>query len=175
MAKVWPVFEVREATQGEPWAVLPFDDAIRVLELDPKDLISDLSRTPRFSDSSHDLSWAAGHRYIVVEVGEEEAKAGWKPGYYRSPLDPADAGVRLRVHQRLGEWWRDEWKKGQDADGDPAVWLWAVLKADAPDSEWAKHNRERIQAEVRSATAESRLSTWVYVRFRKEKEETAVS
>jgi hypothetical protein len=55
------------------------------------------------------------------------------------------------------------------------MWLWAVLKAEAPESEWARENRERIQAEVREAATQSGVSDWVFVRFRKEKEERVAS
>lgn len=173
MARVWPVYEGKRPT-GEPWAVLPLDDAVRVLELEPECFLMDLSRTPKFGDTERDLTWV-GYRHIVVEVGDNEAKAGWQSGFYKSPLPPSEVFFRLRVHQQLGELWRDEWEKGQDADGDPAVWFWAVLKADAPDSEWAWDNRARIQDEVRNAAAKSGVSEWVFVRFRKEKEERAAS
>lgn len=175
MAKVWPVYEGRIANQlEEPWAILPLTDAVRVLDLIPEYLLTDLSRIPKFGDTGRE-STIAGYRHVVIEVGENEAKAGWKPGYYRSPLSPNHAYFRLQVRKCLGSRWRDEWKKGQDADGEPAVWLWAVLKADAPDSEWERNNRERIQSEVRKAADDSGFSDWVFVRFRKEKEETAVS
>ncbi len=170
MAKVWPVYEGKEPTVGRPWAVLPLDDAIRVLDLEPEHFLMDLSRTPKFGDIERDLTWV-GYRHVVVEVGVDEAQGDWRSGFYRSPLSTVEAFFRLQVHQRLGDRWRDEWKKGHDADGDPAVWLWAVLKTDAPDSEWARDNRERIQAEVRKAVAESGISDWVFVRFRNDKEE----
>lgn len=174
MAKVWPVYEGRRPTVGEPWAELPLEDAIRVLDLEPAHFLTDLSRIPKFGDTERDRTWI-GYRHVVVEVGDHEAKAGWKSGFFRSPLDPKEGYFRLQVHQRLGELWRDEWKKGEDAEGEPAMWLWAVLKAEAPDAEWAWNNRERIQAEVRQAATESGVSEWVFVRFRKEKEERAAS
>ncbi len=174
MAKVWPVYEGRAPTAGEPWAVIPLDDAARILDLEPQHYLTELSRTPRFGDPARDMAFF-GYRHVVVEVGEDEAQADWRPGFYRSPLPPAEAFLRLHVHQRLGDRWRDEWKKGHDADGDPAVWLWAVLKADAPDSEWARDNRERIEAEVRRVAAQSGVPDWVFVRFRKEREERAAS
>jgi len=55
------------------------------------------------------------------------------------------------------------------------MWLWAVLREDAPDAEWARENRERIQTEVREVAAESGVPGWVYVRFRKEKDERVAS
>jgi hypothetical protein len=175
MAKVWPFYEGKRPTTADvPWADMPLDDAIRVLDLEPEHFLRDLSRTPKFGDTTRNLT-LLGYRHVVVEVGDDEAKADWKPGFYRSPLPPVDAFFRVQVHQSLGDRWRDEWKKGQDADGDPAMWLWAVLKADAPDSEWAWDNRERIQADVRKAATESGISDWVFVRFRNDKEERAAS
>lgn len=170
MAKVWPVYEGRRATVGDPWAVLPLDDAVRILDLDPRHFLSELSRPPKFGDLERDMTWT-GYRHVVVEAGEDEAHGHWRPGFYMSTLSPAETFFRLHIHQRLGDRWRDDWKKGRDADGDPAVWLWAVLKADAPDSEWSRDNRERIEAEVRKAATQSGMSDWVFVRFRKEKEE----
>ena len=133
-----------------------------------------LSRTPRFGNIERDRTWV-GFQHIVVEVGDDEIQEGWKPGFYRSPLSVIEAFFRLQVHKRLGDHWRDEWKSGHDADGDPAVWLWAVLKEDAPDTEWARENRGRIEAEVREIATQKGLSNWVFVRFRKENEERAAS
>lgn len=174
MANVWPVYEGKERTSIGPWAVLPLDDAVRVLDLEPQHFLSELSRTPKFGDTDRNLT-LAGYRHVVVEVGDEETRGEWRAGFYRSPLSPVEAFFRLEVHQSLGDLWRDEWMKGHDADGDPAVWLWAVLKADAPDSEWARDNRVRIEAEVRKSVVDSGFSNWVFVRFRNDKEERAAS
>lgn len=174
MAKVWPVYEGKPPTIGEPWADLPLDDVVRVLDLEPQHFLTELAQPPKFGDIGSDMTWV-GYRHIVVEIGDDEAQPAWRTGFYRSPLPPREAFFRLKVHQWLGDRWRDEWQRGYDADGDSAVWLWAVLKADAPDSEWARPNRERIQAEVRKAAVDSGLSDWVFVRFRKEKEERAAS
>ena len=172
MAKVWPVYEGRPATIGEPWAEMSLEDAIRVLDLEPSRFRQDLSadhKGPKFGTTESDRTWA-GYRHVVVEIGEEEAKAAWIAGFYVSPLTPVEGYFRLQVHRRLGERWRDEWTKGKDAEGEPAIWLSAVLKADSPESEWALNNRDRIQAEVRQAASESSLSEWIFVRFRKETE-----
>jgi len=107
MVKVWPVYEGYPNTIGEPWAVLLLDDAARILDLAPGGFLMDLSSTPRFGDSGRNLT-LAGYRHVVVEVSEDEAVPGWKPGFYRSPLSPAEAFFRLQVDQRLGDQWRDE-------------------------------------------------------------------
>ena len=161
MAKVRPVDEGSPPSLGDPWADLSLEDAARVLDLEPRHYLTDLSQLP--------------YRHVVVEVGDDEAQGNWRPGFYRSPLSAAEAFFRLQVRKRLGDRWRDEWQKGRDADGDPAMWLRAVLKADAPDAEWARENRERIQAKVRDAASQSGMSDWVFVRFRKEKEERTAS
>lgn len=174
MARVRPIYEGTGPRVGEPWTELPFEDAIRVLDLAPQYFVPESSYLTGSGDMGHDLAWG-GSQHIVVEVDDQEVWGEWRRGFYKSPLSPTEANFRLRVHQRLGDFWRDEWMKGYDADGDPAVWLWAVLKADAPDSEWATENRKRIQEEVREAAAESGLSDWVFVRFRKEAEERVAS
>ncbi len=170
MAKVWSVSEGYPNALGDPWAVLALDDAIRVLDLKPEGFLMDLSSTPKFGNPGRNVA-LAGYQHVLIEICEDEAAPGWRPGYYKSPLSPGEAFLRLQVHQRLGENWRDEWKRGQDADGEPAIWLWAVLRAGAPDTEWAGENRERILTEVREVAAESGIPDWVYVRFRKEKDE----
>jgi len=159
---------------GEVLAELRLEDAVRVLEPDRR-WLGDLSRPPSAPPSGLRDPRVAGYQEVLVGIGADEARRPWKPGYYRSALSPAEALFRLQVHQRLGPRWRDEWKKGEDADGDPAIWLWAVLRAEAPEVEWAWENRERIRAEVREAAADARIPDWVFVRFRMEKEDAAVS
>ena len=56
MVDIWPVYEGREPTRGEPWAPLPLDDAITLLELKPRHFISDPTRTPRFGPHDRDMS-----------------------------------------------------------------------------------------------------------------------
>jgi hypothetical protein len=174
MAKVWPVREGKQPNTGEPWADLPLEEAARILELTPRFFLADLGRPPHFGDADRDLWWR-GYQHVVVEIGGNESRDPWRPGFYKSPLSPAAAHFRLQVHNRFGAQWRDEWKTGPDSDGEPAIWLAAVLKVDAPESEWAWENRERIRARVRDAAAESGVSEWVFVRFRKEMEETPVA
>lgn len=174
MAKVWPVYDGYPNTVGGPWAELPLDDAIRVLDLRPEHFLMDRSLTPKFGDVKRNLTWL-GYQHVIVEVGEDEVRGNWRSGFYRSPLPPAEVYFRLSVHRHLGDRWRDEWEKGQDADGDPAVWLWAILKADAPASEWNRDNRERIQTEVRKLVSESGIRDWVFVRFRKDEGQRVVS
>ena len=161
MTRVWPVYEGAD----EPRDEMPLDEAVRVLDLDPQHYLGDLAHPPK--------SGEAGYRDVVVEVSEGEAKVDWRPGFYRSDLSAAEAMFRLQVHQSLRHRWRDEWEKGADADGDPAVWLSAILKADAPDAEWARENRERIQVKVRESAKRNGVSDWVFIRFRKEEERAA--
>jgi hypothetical protein len=171
MAKVWPVHEGRLPAIAEPAAVLPLADAVRLLDVEPQHL---LTEPPTQTDLAPGVTWVVD-RQAVLEVGADEAQARWVAGFYRSPLSADEAFFRLRVHQRLGAWWRDEWQKESDVDGQPAVWLCAVLKADAPDSEWAPENRERIQAAVQEAATRSDLLARVAVKFRNEREEPAAT
>lgn len=95
MADIWPVYEGREPTRGEPWLSLPLDEAIALFELRPRHLISDTSRTPRFGPQDRDLS-LFGYKHIVVEVHESESRLpDWKAGFYRSPVPPTDAFNRI--------------------------------------------------------------------------------
>jgi len=178
MAKVWRVYEGKEPTLGGPWVAMPLEDAVHVLELEPKHFLSALSHPPKFEDGGRGFSWA-GYRHVVVEVGKNEATTDWRPGFYRSPLSYFSAVNRLLVWSSikdlLGCYWRVELKEGRDADGDPALWVWIALRADAPDSEWTVEKRERIRERVMEVIAENEFEDWVFVRFRKDAEERVAS
>jgi hypothetical protein len=177
MARVWLVYEGYPNTVGPPSAVLPLDDAVRLFDLKPQHLLSDLSRPPRFGDPTRDFTWL-GYRYVVVEVGDGEAGRRWKAGFYKSPVSPEDALRRLLRHQialRIGDDWRVELEEGRDADGDRGLWAWIKLKQEAPESAWRLENRQHIEKKIRETVAESGVSSWVFVRFRKEVEERAAS
>jgi hypothetical protein len=177
MAKVWPVYEGGRPNVGRPWAVLPRDDVVRVLHLEPQHFLAEPASIPTFGDKDQDLSWV-GYKHVVAEIGEDEADVNWPPGYYRSPLTPSQAFYQLlawRIGVRVGPHWRVELEEGTDADGDPAVWAWITLKRDAADDAWDRVNRETIETTVRQAMAESGIGHWVFVRFRKEAEEAAAS
>jgi hypothetical protein len=97
MAKIWPVYEGRRATSGEQWADVPVSDAVSLFALKPTHFLTPLAITPRFADTNLDLTWA-GYKHIVVEIEEQEANKNWKPGFYRSPVKPAEAFKRLLHH-----------------------------------------------------------------------------
>lgn len=70
------------------------------------------------------------------------------------------------LRSRLGdEVLRLDVETGPDADGEPAVWVWVVIKADAGEEAWTWENRERIRAQVRQGLENAGVSEWVYVRF----------
>ena len=94
MADIWPVFEGREPTRGGPWASLPLQEAVQLMDLSPGDILSPPKRTPRFGPQDQDLWWL-GYRYVVVEIRAEEANGNWQAGFYRSPLAPREAFNRL--------------------------------------------------------------------------------
>jgi hypothetical protein len=58
MAKVWPVYDGSPSRLGGPWAELALDDAIRILDLEPGGILTDLSGTPKFEDSARSLTLA---------------------------------------------------------------------------------------------------------------------
>ena len=133
MAKVWPVFEGKEPTHGEPWAVLPLDEAVRTLRVEKKHFLSEPSRTPRFGDASRE-SRLAGYRHVVVEVEHAEArKGGWKPGFYRSPLDPDAAFNRLIEQAAVSNLGANNVARvivepALDSEGEEALRVTVVLK-----------------------------------------------
>ncbi len=178
MAKVWPVYDGYPNTvREEPWAELPLDEAIRILDLQPQYFVSDLARPPRFGDPKRNLT-LLGYRHTIVEVGEEEARDAWRSGFYRSPLPPREAFYKLlewRIEEQLGNNWHAKPEEGTDADGEPAIWAWIVLREGAPGNAWTRKNRERVETQVRKMISESGVSNWVFVRFRTEKGERVAS
>jgi hypothetical protein len=95
MADIWRVYEGGAPTRGEPWASLPIEEAIALLELKPEHLISDPGQTPRFGPQERDL-WFLGYKHVVVEIFPAESRPPtWRAGFYRSPVPPKDALNRI--------------------------------------------------------------------------------
>lgn len=98
MAHIWPVYEGREPTRGEPWATLPIKEVVGPLELLPTDFFSDYHHTPRFGRVERDLS-VYGFKHIVVEVEPDEAAgSNWKAGFYKSRKQPGEVFDWLLQH-----------------------------------------------------------------------------
>lgn len=68
-----------------------------------------------------------------------------------------------------------EWRTGEDWAGDPAVWVWVVLPADAEARGlWAFDHRESIRDVIREAFLQAELEdVFVYVSFRLADEDRA--
>ena len=132
MAKIWPVYEGREPTRGEPWADLPVSEAVSLFELQPEDIVYDLATTPRFGNVDRDL-WYLGYKHIVVEIGRNEGRrATWKPGFYRSRVKPKDAFGRLIQQALLAELGaenlvRVEYEPATDSQGQDALKITVVI------------------------------------------------
>ena len=91
MAKIWPVYEGREPTRPEPWASMPFEEAIELLKLEKKGFLGGLETTPRFGDVSQD-GWFRGYEHIIVQLDMVEAKrVNWSAGFYKAKVKPPDA------------------------------------------------------------------------------------
>jgi hypothetical protein len=75
MANIWPVYDGRHPTSGEPWADIPATEAITLFELEPNNFLSDLEVIPHFGDKGRDLTFA-GFKHVVVEIkkGSVESK-----------------------------------------------------------------------------------------------------
>ena len=100
MAKIWPVYEGKDPTFGEPWACLLVPEAVALFELQPDDYVSDLAMTPRFGNVDRNLTFA-GFKHIVVEIGHNEGQqANWRPGFYKSRITLQEAFDRL-IRQAL--------------------------------------------------------------------------
>lgn len=139
MAKIWPVYEGSEPTNGDPWAHLPVAEAITLFELRPDDFISDLEATPRFGPVDRELAYA-GYRHIVVEVERGEGRrAKWRAGFYRSRTTPKDAFhklIRQALAAKLGDdnIVRLEFEPATDSHGRDAIKITVVIIPGAPHS-----------------------------------------
>lgn len=140
MADIWPVFEGREPTRGEPWATLRLEEAVDLMRLSPDDRIpgdrlSAPDRAPRFGRQDQDLRWL-GYRHVIVEIRAEESRQEWQPGFYRSPLAPREALNNLLRHaisRDLGDVnvLRVEASGSVDTEGERTLRLMVVLSPDA--------------------------------------------
>ena len=169
MAKVRPVYEGPASTMGEPWQDLPLDEAVRVLDLSVNQFFSDVNDTLDFDGARNNVA-RGGSTYLVVEVSAEEAVDTWKAGFYTSPLSIEEALFRLEVHDKLRHAWRDDWQKGEDADGEPAIYLWVALKPERPKAEWSLDRRYQVLRTIQNIWNKSNVPEWVFIRFRQEDE-----
>ena len=62
-------------------------------------------------------------------------------------------------------------EEGIDSDGEPALWVWIVLRSDAPETAWAWDRRRTMKAAVSKGLQEAGVGDWIYVRFRDASEE----
>jgi hypothetical protein len=136
MARIWPVYEGREPTVGEPWASLPLAEAVHLFELRPEDYISGPRDTspigPRFGDYSRDLRHA-GYKHVVVEIDPEEArKSKWKQGFYKARVEPEEVFRRLLQQAMASGLGRGnvvglEFEPSTDSRGEDALKIYVVI------------------------------------------------
>jgi len=93
MAEIW-FYAEGEPMQEEEVDERPFEDCVALLELAADRY---LGQDPTQAAAS-DAKMTVADSYLIVAVGEEEARAtGWRPGYYPSPLPPAEGLKRLGI------------------------------------------------------------------------------
>jgi hypothetical protein len=101
-----------------------------------KILISDLAETPRFGDPDRTLYYQ-GFKHIVVEINVSEARREkWRPGFYRSGVNPRDAFGRLirnAFETALGKEniIRIEYSDTTDSRGQDALHITTVIPPNA--------------------------------------------
>ena len=86
MAKVWYLTEGSYPPPGGAAHQVPFGEC--TFKLGPLFFISEPSVAPKAPKGS-----------VVIEVNEEEPKKeskDWRPGFYLSPFEPAQAGKRIK-------------------------------------------------------------------------------
>lgn len=90
MAKIWPVYEGREPTQGNAWATIPLEEAIELLGLQPESYLGGPDASPKFGNVNQD-GQPFGYKHIIVEVDRTEAKRQhWNAGFYRAKPKPPE-------------------------------------------------------------------------------------
>jgi hypothetical protein len=97
MAKVWPCFEGKYITYGDPWADIRLVECEQKLDLVPSDYRWGLDENYYFGDPNENAVWR-GCKYVVIEVSEAEARDGgdgWRPGRYVIRMTPVEAYNRL--------------------------------------------------------------------------------
>ncbi len=67
---------------------------------------------------------------------------------------------------------RLEYRAGPDSEGEPALWIWVVLKSTADESDWSWENRHRLREQVVEALSAADVPFWPYVRFKGSDETT---
>jgi hypothetical protein len=63
-------------------------------------------------------------------------------------------------------------KIGTDSTGDPAIWIWIILKDTALAEAWPRREDLRLWAE--KAVRAAGIEHWVYIAFRTETEQRAL-
>jgi len=96
MVKVWFVRESPEPTRGGPAYELPLKSCIETIGLAEYHWISGPEQTLRFGHQASRLGGIADYRHVVCEIeGAEAGTSGWRAGFYRVDLAPAEAVDRL--------------------------------------------------------------------------------
>lgn len=76
-------------------------------------------------------------------------------------------GELRKIQRGLKDVERFQFLSGPDSVGDPAVWVWAVLRVDASEEEvWSWENRQHIRSRIQDGLREAGVPGWVYIRFR---------
>lgn len=86
-------------------------------------------------------------------------------------MGSSNLDVLRNLQRGLSDVERFEFQSGLDSDGQPATWIWVVLKADAPEQAWSWENRKRIRDLVTAELEKAEVTDWTYVRFRRSDEE----
>ncbi len=92
MAELWVCTKGQHPTAGTPAAVRSFAECKQLLQLGGHLYLGTDAKNVRFGMPGDPLASIRGREHVVVALNAEEAKAaGWKPGYYYSPLSPQEA------------------------------------------------------------------------------------
>jgi hypothetical protein len=104
MAKIWPCFEGRVVTSGDPWTEISLTECQQKIDLRPSDYRWSISEVPHFGNPDEDRT-ILSYKHVVVEVSEIEARDGgddWRPGRYLLRTAPDDVYDRLGLASTSG-------------------------------------------------------------------------
>jgi hypothetical protein len=92
MAQLWVCSKGDHPTAGTPAAERPFAECKQLLQLGGHLYLGADAKNVRFGMPGDRLASIRGRDHVVVALDAEEAQAaGWKPGFYYSPLSPEEA------------------------------------------------------------------------------------
>jgi hypothetical protein len=102
-----------------------------------------------------------------------------RPDRYANP-DAFIIGKRIEqlVRGQVPEWFKEKemvFETGNDANGDPALWIWVEIDDTAADETVFSQNTRAVRNTLEMAVRKLGIDRWPYIRFRTVSEQRALS